>query len=229
MSLRANQSGNIFFYILLAVVLVAALSFAIASSLRGNSGVSNERLKLIAGEVISTGTRLSEAVTRLRLRNIPPTSLSFENQFVSGYTNPACNSDTCKIFSSGGGLAWETAPPSSQVSAAEWAYTANLNVINMGTTAPDLIAVLPRISLEVCQNINSLLGITALNDPPPSLISLQADKFTGTVPAAYTHQIGGSILTGKPAGCFRMTMGTGTALSGNPTPSYYFYQVLLRR
>ena len=93
MQIVSDQRGNIFFYILLAVVLIAALSLAIASSMRGNSGISNERINLVASEVIESGSRLAETVARLRLRGIASTAISFENSTVTGYANAACTTD----------------------------------------------------------------------------------------------------------------------------------------
>ena len=62
MTVSKSEHGNALFYILIAIALIAALTFAIASSLRGNAGISTERTGIIAADIIATGNRVAEAV-----------------------------------------------------------------------------------------------------------------------------------------------------------------------
>lgn len=232
MQIVSDQRGNIFFYILLAVVLIAALSLAIASSMRGNSGISNERINLVASEVIESGSRLAETVARLRLRGIASTAISFENSTVTGYANAACTTDPCKIFeATGGGLSWEESPPSSGNNQ-PWGYTADMNITQVGTTESDLIAILPEMTLEACQSLNAHLDIAAPTAVPPVQATLNSiNKFTGTF-AVTPVTLTPTILSGRKSGCFQATAASGTALSssGGPLASkYYYYQVLIAR
>lgn len=232
MDIVSDQRGNIFFYILLAVVLIAALSIAIASSMRGNSGISNERVNLVASEVIESGSRLAETVARLRLRGIASTAISFENSTVTGYANLSCTTDTCKIFeATGGGLSWEESPPSSGNNQ-PWGYTSDLNITQVGTTDADLVAILPEMTLEACQSLNAHLDIAAPTATPPVQGTMSSiNKFVGTYtlsPVTLTP----AILSGQKAGCFQATAASGTALSASGGPlagKYYYYQVLIAR
>ncbi len=222
MSSAVSQRGSVFFYILIGIVLFALLGYAIANSLRGNSNISNERVKLTASEVVDTGNRLAEAAARLRLRGVARDEVSLENDIDTNYTNPNCLTDNCKIFSSaGGGLSWETPPPGLTI--APWFFTGDFAIDGNGSSRGDLIAFLPVIPLEVCQEINDLLG---LGEPVPFIAgAYTADWFEGTyIDANITHPR----LIGKRAGCVQLGSVTGSALGGATVPNaYHYYHVLL--
>jgi hypothetical protein len=223
-----GQRGNIFFYILLAVVLVAALSFAIASSLRGNSNVSNERNSLSAAEIVEAGSRLAEATARLRLRGIASTALSFENDLVTGYGHGGCLSDPCKIFSTkGGGLSWEEGSAANNNK--PWGFSSSMEVPQVGTDEADLVAVLPEVTVETCSAINHLLSLTPANTPPPLAATFgPLVKFVGTYSVSPVP-LSVSSFAGKKAGCLQATTASGNAItsSGSLTDKYFYYQVLV--
>ena len=94
--------------ILIAVALFAALSYALSQQRDGTKGLSTEKVRLLASDVIDMGNGLADANARLRLRRIADTAISFENSTVIGYINPNCTDDSCKIFAfDGGGRDWE--------------------------------------------------------------------------------------------------------------------------
>ena len=75
-----SQSGNVLFYILIAVALLAALSYTVAQSTRGNvSQLSAERARLYATEIIENGNVISSAVSQLRLRGVGLDELCFDH------------------------------------------------------------------------------------------------------------------------------------------------------
>lgn len=222
-----SQRGSVFLYILIGVFLFAALSYAVATSMRGNSGVSNERNKLIASEIIAAGNRFTEAVTRLRLKGVSKNAISFENNvFAPVYTNPNCTTGRCKVFDTeGGGLSWEVAPPGS--TQAPWFFSGTAAVDGVGTSDAELGAFLPVLSADVCREINVLLGVTAPGQAipymPANLSSL--DFFTGTYGAQLMTQ---AALTGRKSGCLQVGSVTGTALGGaTVVDGYHFFQVLI--
>lgn len=227
-SLLPDQRGNIFFYILLAIVLVAALTYAIASSLRGNANVSNERNALTASEIVDAGSRLAESVTRLRLRGIAKEALSFENSFVTGYNHGGCTVDSCRIFAAaGGGLSWEEGSEANNNR--PWGYTGALGVTDVGTADAELVAILPEVTVETCSAINKLLGLAPANTAPPVIATLgPVTKFSG-VYAVAPIPLGVTEFAGKKSGCFQSTTAAGAAISssGSLSGKYYYYQVLI--
>ena len=57
--MKNNQSGNVLFYILIGVALLAALSFAVTHTSRGTlSHLTREQSNLLATEIIEYSTLL---------------------------------------------------------------------------------------------------------------------------------------------------------------------------
>lgn len=100
-----RQSGNVLFLILIAVLLFAALSYAVSGERTGTKDITEDKANLLASQVTNYGTSVAAAV--LRLKNIGGCTdemLSFENPLVSGYTNPNAPADKhCHIFHPAGG------------------------------------------------------------------------------------------------------------------------------
>jgi len=64
-----REKGNVFFYILIAVALFAALSYAVSRNNTGSTDIfTEEQAKLAAQEIIEYGNTVANAVQKLRLR-----------------------------------------------------------------------------------------------------------------------------------------------------------------
>lgn len=214
-----TQSGTVLVYILLAVALLAALSYAVANTTRGSvQDLSDERANLLAVEIIEYANILTQAVTQVKLRGYSETEISFENPGVAGYTNANCIEDECEIFHiDGGGLTLLSPPPNAN-DGTDWLFTTN-EIIDVGTTSSDLIAVLRNLDQTVCEQINLKLHNTtaiALEDGTPSVV-----QFTGTYGTGTEISITG--LSGLNAYCFE-----GDSASF-PASTYNYYQVLIPR
>lgn len=222
----SGESGNALFIILIAVALMAALSFAVSQGGRGNvEAISAERARLAATDMLSYADTVGKAVGQLRLRGYSAEQISFENNVVAGYTNANCSDDLCKVFApDGGALTW-TAPPADANDGSDWRITPDMEVEDVGQTCAangceELTLQLLDVDDSVCEQLNDLLGITA-----PTTLAVNPDNsaslFTGSY--AYVDTIGdvtGSAkLAGLRAGCF-----TSTADAHN-----VFYKVLITR
>lgn len=230
------QAGNALFYILMAIALLAALSFAIAQSGRNSiQSLTGEQASLYATEVIEYANTVTQAVTQIRLRGYDEDEISFENSNVTGYTNPNCSEDGCKIFHlSGGGVHWSV--PSVGVNdGSDWLFTGQTCVQEVGigetgscnsagTQVDELIMFLPNVNVGVCIALNEKLGIDNPGGVPPQESSNAYDsssnQWTGIFQNIYA--ISGSF-RGVRAGCFE---GGGTL----PAPgTYHYYHVLIAR
>ena len=231
---RNSERGSVLFYILIAVVLLAALSYAVAQSGRGSiSAVNEEKSKLVAGEIMEYANAIGNAVAQLRLRGIKDTDLCFDddNWGVLNYPNASCSDDTKKIFHlKGGGVTWRKAPAEAMDPAAApdylWHIYGSNEIDEVGTTCgadscDDLILVVDELSLQVCQQINESLHVTGPAAVPPGDTSLDEARFTGVYNFQETigDDVNGAELRGKTAGCF---------LNG-ATSKYVFYKVLVSR
>lgn len=106
-----NENGNILFLILLAVVLFAALAYAVTSSMRGGGkDASDENVKAQAADILQFFTALDSAVTRLAMQyNIEQISFQYpykpfgSNVNNSSFANSNCTSNACRVFHPEGG------------------------------------------------------------------------------------------------------------------------------
>ena len=182
----SSQRGNILFLILLAVVLFAALSYAVTQSLRsGGNNVSKEAAQSAAAEIMNYASLIEQTVQRLELsNNCTLSEISFENNVVSGYANTAAPraNKSCNIFdANGGALAWKTPDPEwleDATTSASYSYypsqygTFNIprtvcikNIalsacINLTSDEKSLILGLKYLKKEICDAINASEGFT---------------------------------------------------------------------
>jgi hypothetical protein len=221
---RQNERGNVLLYILVAVALLAALSFAVAQSGRGNvQQLSAERARLHASEILEYANNINTAINQLTLRGCAENEINFENPTVSGYTNASASTDGfCNIFSvNGGGLNWVQQQESSKDAAnqylPDYLFNATNNVAGLGSFSGELI-MFAQVNQEVCVALNTLMAIDPA-DPPEKEdgFSMHTSfKFTGgysqvsSINAAYP---------GLPTACFEH----------DASDRYYYYKVLIER
>lgn len=109
---REGEKGNVLVYILIAIALLAALSYAFSSGGRvSGQGVSTDRTKLLASEIIDYGDTVKKTVAVLRLRGTGFDQLSFAATGLNAtdYGTPG-NSPSNEVFNtSGGGLVYQDA------------------------------------------------------------------------------------------------------------------------
>lgn len=154
---RASESGNVFFYILIAIALFGALSFAVSQGNRGNTSLlTDQQARLAAQEIIEYGETVANAVQKLRLRGCSDTEISFENDIVAGYENTNAPSDnSCHVFDvNGGGVNYDN-------SLGAWLITGNLKIQDLGSSSTNLNLIRPSLQQTVCDNINNILSVTA--------------------------------------------------------------------
>lgn len=222
MTNKGGQQGSVLFYILIGVVLFAALGYAVSNMMRGApSEIGSEKARLYADEILGYAHNIRGAVKGVMISNqCSDTDISFENAGVSGYTN---GTDTaCQVFhADGGGAAWVT-PVSEVNGGTDWIYSGSNTVPEAGADATaDLVMILPGIAQTLCLSLNEKLGIAAVSgDAPADSDDFDTTKFTGSYTAS--AQIGEAAhFKSQPAGCFKNT---------TPTPdTYNFYQVLIAR
>ncbi len=217
-----NSSGNVLVYILIAVAMLAGLSYAVTQGGRGGDDyITGERARAGAMKLLDYTNALANAVTQLTLRGCDETQISFDNQIdTSRYNNALAPSDeSCNIFSlNGGGVQYDEA--------LDVIYTGDYKIGDVGTGEMELMADI-RTSQSVCIKINEILGVdnTGADGPPVDKLSA-GDYFDGSygdAGAATSNQlISSSELKGRSAGC-RVNSGTGDSAI------YRFHKALLIR
>ncbi len=243
-----NERGNILFLILLAVVLFAALSYAVTSATRGDGkNASGEKAELVASQIMQQAFNLENVITRLRVSGgCKDNEISFENPTVSGYTNANTPVDGhCKVFDpAGGGLSWITFPDGgSETASAAYQYL-SIPVAGVGAwqenqsarcvvqsaqireTCSDLAVVLVGVPDKICAIINAKTGIAAPYVESGAISAMGVTKFTGTYSQNSddiwnpTSGVNGGIQNlGKTEGCYQQM----------PAAIWVYYKVLIAR
>ena len=160
------QRGNILFLILLAVVLFAALSYAVTSSTQGGgkSG-SSESMAALAASWIQQTALLESAIARLKMVG-DCTDAQIQFSDVQTYANTFSPVDKhCHVFDkAGGGLEWLYIPEEIKNAASPWVlYQGVGKVKNVGTDDYDLVMV-ARVNQPFCDAVNKGLGLDIANN-----------------------------------------------------------------
>ncbi len=197
----AREKGNALFLILIAVILFAALSYAITQSNRSGGNPSRET-NLIAGTTVTQyPSAIRTAITRMMLRGVAASDIDFMDPSDANFNNAPV---TAKVFHpNGGGAVYQNVDPntveldSSNVPLGDWHFLANKVVTNIGTATGDVVAVLTRVRTGICERINEqITGSTAI--PASGLSDAQA---IADGASAFT----GAGITGQPFLCVSTT------------------------
>lgn len=218
-----DQTGSAIFYILIAVVLFAALGIAVSNMMRGPVGgsISNEKAGILAAEILSYAQQVKSTVQDLLISNdCEDTDISFENNIVSGYEHTPAARDKCKVFGSdGGGLSWQS-PTEKMNEGSEWYFTGLHPIHRIGSTSvveSELLLMLEGVSQEVCAQINVILG-----NPEQMLdshgIASSNSRFDGTYITG-PHLGNSGDPADKKSGCFY----------NPPSEKNFFYYTLIAR
>lgn len=196
---RRTERGNIFFIIMLAVVLFAALGFTFSRSLRqGGNSISETQAKMAAQEILAYSQRVDQAVQKLLLRGCSEQQISFENEIllnsgiadINRISNPNAPVDkSCHVFDkNGGGVQYQTLPDSyidSTLSDAAGCDTYYGYYVFRTEKTLQGIEERPEITLEtnglkapICHAINDYLGNAQLS-PDARLVPTIGGEFFG--------------------------------------------------
>lgn len=216
----SNQDGNVLFLILIAVVLFAALSYAVTQSTRsGGGGASQETSLISSANVTQYPASIRTAILRMIVSNNTDADvLAFDppTDFATFCDVSAANASVC-VFHPDGGAALYNVAPDDVVSVPDTAWTFNAeNEVNFigrsaGGNSPtqqtaDIIAFLPNIRRGICERINEELGIGAGTIPTESNIDVASEMEGATgIPAAPGGGTIGDDITeydSEPFGCF---------------------------
>lgn len=213
--------GNILFLILLAVVLFAALAYAVTSSMRGGGkSVSDEDLQLQLSALENHANLIRTALQRMMLVGdyeaweIDYSKTGFSNSTLNG----TCTTNACKLHHVDGGaitgyvlpakyLANATACPG----VASWAgkyWFRNIAVKGVGIeTKADLVLLYPGVSQELCRAANAKYGVTNPASGSPIDGEGSFDDYGGTETAEATLDMPLSVgdietsINGQPVFC----------------------------
>ncbi|MBX2834329.1 MAG: hypothetical protein KTR28_05085 [Micavibrio sp.] len=166
---KYNESGNVLFIILIAIVLIGALTAAVQQSNNSeSSNIDNETLAIRASEVQSYASELERAVRFVLENGVSEIDIRFAH--ASAHADYGDIDDSVdgrqyvmQVFHPDGGAAtYRNVPSGITTSASAWEFTGASHMPGVGTAArSDLIAVLPNVTAAFCEKINELNNQTA--------------------------------------------------------------------
>ncbi|MFN3826971.1 MAG: hypothetical protein ACK4NR_05025 [Micavibrio sp.] len=229
----SGEEGNVLFLILIAVVLFAALSYAVTRSTNASSGsVDNESNKIAAAQIIQYPAGLRASIIRMTIGGMNAEDLRFDipSDFsgLSGFTD--------QVFHPyGGGATWTEAPADLMENEmpGRWYFNAEFEIENIGLNSVsenrgnEIIAFLPGIKGGICSIINNDLGLSGVPTIATDISTRYSLKMTVTdgyalpsdeVVLGVSAGNGSAVITGQPFGCFL-----------NSNGNYVYYHVLADR
>lgn len=198
-----SQRGNALFLILIAVVLFAALSYAIMQSNRTTGSVSNDTRTIDISKYQNILSLANTVYNRLQISACTPADIP-ENDSIAA-AKPACNFWSKQ----GGAFSYPSAAPNNEFSTAFW----KVAWPDIGTTKDDILFIIymdhpdsPMTNADtplgrMCQAVNDQNHITYTFDSNSALIDSYGSRSladpdmnaSGSIPAAFK---------GKSSGCF---------------------------
>lgn len=172
-----HDRGNILFLILLAIILFAALTYAVSGSLRvKDDGMSKEAADSAAADIINWFAQVDTAIMRMRLVNdykveeidfYDPRNKNQDGSSISFNNEDYCTTPACQVFSPNGGNATSrffeqyavdvsTSPSSRMPGHHDYQV---VKVANLGTSLNDVVMRVDFIKLAVCKAVNRKLGL----------------------------------------------------------------------
>jgi len=240
---RTSEQGNILFMILLAVVLIGLLTAAIQSTNHSDgSNIDKETLSIRASEVRQYAAELERSVHFITESGKSESDVRFAHpEADASYGDLVADADkTDQVFSPDGGAASYKKPPAGINDASPWEFYAGTQIPGIGTAAADLVAVLPNVTQDFCNAVNTMNGqtgtpadtggATASGANPGNCVALGAagrfndtQQFYTTVntmdETTFAQDPNTSAARPAPQACVRCTVGGAN----------HFYHVLLAR
>lgn len=168
---RTAERGNVFLFIMLGVVLFAALTFTVSKSFQNQSttgNLSKKEATLAASDILSYAQSVERAVNRIRRKSVSESDISFSFESGSAYEHGTPQPTRNNVFNSAGGGATWKAPQAGANDGSLWFFTGETCIQDLGTGGStcntggndeELIMVLPNVDILVCDAINERLGI----------------------------------------------------------------------
>jgi hypothetical protein len=230
MTRRNPQSGNIIFFVLLAIFLIGLVTMALRSEGTGESQIDNENMAIAASNVRQYTHELESAVAYILQNNASETDIRFANS-VSGspYGSIAASAHPeFEVFGASGGGAEYKAPPGgvSIDPNQQWEFYAHTAIPGAGSERADLVAVLPGVTKAFCESINRSNGQTAApaDTSAGGCVNDTSQRFTaGVYNDATPNTMDETTFSHQPA--LQACVNCGSAA----VPDYVFYDVLMAR
>ncbi|PZP56577.1 MAG: hypothetical protein DI586_03195 [Micavibrio aeruginosavorus] len=159
----SSQSGNIFFYILMAIVLIGALTVALRDTGGMDGNIDKEKAKIIAMEMVRYSDEVAKGVQYLLDSGISENDIRFARPAsVTTYGDITVNPQNQVFSQQGARVAYKIPPNGASTNTAQrYAFTAVRAFPGVGSDKADLVISLANMDPKVCEAINILSNMPA--------------------------------------------------------------------
>lgn len=224
-----NTSGNILFMILIAIALLAALTYAMSGSMRGGGNISDDQLRVKVDRLMMLASDIKTGVSTIYSQGVSESDLSFAHPSLTGYGTIGSN-NLVEIFNEDGGGVGSPEIPSGLNDGSQMEFYGHTRAPRVGqNTVADLLLVVPNMTESACRAVNMRLGYTEVapipqdNDGDSLCVYTGATgRFVGTFETVSPNQMDGGTpnmtILPAPFGCVTCE-----------SSQYHMYYTLLER
>lgn len=156
-----RESGNIIFFILLAIVLIGLVTAALRSGGLEGANTDREDLTIKVAQVRQTASEMEHALNLIMQNGVSELDISFASPDAPSNYGTYNANPPAEVFNPKGGGARYNTPPAGVNDGSGWAFYGNTALPGVGSDKADLVAVLPNVTKNFCDQINSINGQTA--------------------------------------------------------------------
>jgi hypothetical protein len=155
------ESGNVIFFILLAIILIGLATAAIREGNQGFTDVDRESTVLDESKIRQYASELERGVVFIVNNGASENDIRFAYPDASSDYGDITSNPQFQLFSPKGGGAEYRKPPPGVNDGSPWEFYGNTALPQVGSDRPELTAVLPDIGDDLCKKINQDEGYDA--------------------------------------------------------------------
>lgn len=156
-----GESGNVFFYVLLALALIGLVTMALRSGGMSGANIDKEDLTIRASQLRQQAQEYERAVAYIMQNGRSEADVRFADPALPAAYGDVTVDPGRQVFSADGGGAEYHEPPSGVNDGSGWEFFAHTRIPGAGSDRADLVAVLPNVTKAFCDKINEMAGQTA--------------------------------------------------------------------
>lgn len=222
---RNGERGNVVFFVLLGIILIALVTAAIRSGGGAGENIDREQLVIAASTVRQYASELERAVAIIEQNGISESDIRFAHPEAHSDYGDITSNPARQVFDRKGGGA-QYKKPSGVNDGSAWEFYGTTTLPEVGSPARgDLIAVLPAVDKKLCEKLNKTIGYDPATQPEDTGTCMNggsSQRFNDShaFDDSGPNTVDDATFSRKPSmeGCVRCADG-----------KYYYYHVLIAR
>lgn len=224
---RSGESGNVVFFVLLAVVLLGLVTAALRSFGVEGANIDKENILLQASQVRQYASELERGVGFILRDSYSEVDIRFAHPDAPAGYGSIGSDPGRQVFHKDGGGAQYRVPSDMISSASNWEFYGHTRLPEVGSDRADLIAVLPDVTLAFCERINKMNGYDPATQPAdPTGDCIHSGASTRFSSAALFTASGSANVVDEASFTVKPALQGCVECAG---PAYHFYHVILAR